>query len=155
MNETDFERYLSDRYQDQVNWYDRKAASNQAMYKKMQWTVIVLAAVSPFLIELTRDISPAWLAHVPTFTAALVAILTTALKTFQYQEHWINYRTTCETLRKEKHYFDAGAGEYGTAKDRNSLFVERVEALISRENTIWVTAQRQEKKTKAERPAAT
>jgi len=68
----------------------------------------------------------------------LVAISTAALKTFKYQENWISYRTTCETLRKEFHYYEAGIHDYEDAEDRESLFVDRVESLISRENTLWV-----------------
>ena len=74
--------------------------------------------------------------------SAIVAIGTTALKTFKYQENWINYRTTCETLRKEIHFYNAGVGEHKDTNDREALFVERVEALISRENTMWLTTRR-------------
>ena len=74
--------------------------------------------------------------------SALVAIGTTSLKTFKYQENWINYRTTCETLRKEIYFYTAGVGEYRDIDERESLFVERVESLISRENTMWLTTHR-------------
>ena len=36
----------------------------------------------------------------PIVTSVLVAIITASLKTFKFQENWINYRTTCETLEK-------------------------------------------------------
>jgi hypothetical protein len=83
--------------------------------------------------------SAGWLAVI---IAALVAIGTTILKTFKYQENWINYRTTCETLRKEIHFYRAPLGDYRDSDDREALFVERVESLISRENTMWLTTQR-------------
>ena len=57
-----------------------------------------------------------------------------ALKTFKFQENWVNYRTIVEALTKEKYYYDAGALEYATVEDKEQLFVERVEALISTES---------------------
>ena len=120
----------------------------------MQWALIVLAAITPILIEL--DLNP--LGHVAangekggviqwaTLTSAIVAILTAGLKTFKYQENWINYRTTCETLRKEKHFYDAGLGAYATAADTEAIFVDRVESLISRENTLWLSTHKPETK---------
>ena len=148
MEQETFAKYLEERYQNQIDWYDGKAASNQRVYRWMQWTLIALAAVTPILIEL--DLASFGWFKWATLTSAIVAILTAGMKTFKYQENWINYRTTCETLRKEKHYCDAGVGEYAEAENREALFVERVEDLISRENTLWVSAHRQ--KTKPEKP---
>ena len=60
------------------------------------------------------------------------------LETFKLQENWINYRTICETLRKEIHYYNAGIGEYEHTDNKKKMFVQRVEAIISRENTLWL-----------------
>lgn len=111
------------------------------MYRRFQWIVIVLSAITPVLVAIVA-IRPevkgtSWLA---VGISALVAIGTTSLKTFKYQENWISYRTTCETLRKEIHFYNAGIGDYKDTNERESQFVERVEALNSRENTIWLTA---------------
>lgn len=147
MDQDTFSKYVSHRYEQQIAWYDGKAAANQTTYRWLQWTIIVLAAITPILIEIRNE---SWLlqgfSHVPTITAAAVAILTSGLKTFGYQEHWINYRTTCETLRKEKYLYVARAGEYGEAKDREALFVERVESLIARENTMWISSHKPERR---------
>ena len=147
MEQEAFSQYLTDRYADQIGWYDRKAAENQRIYRWLQWSVVVLAAITPILIEFGAS-SPFGedFRHVPTLTSAIVAILTAGLSTFKYQEHWINYRTTCETLRKEKHFYDAGLGDYRAADDREALFVDRVESLISRENTMWVSTHKTETK---------
>lgn len=143
MEESTFSKYLSERYHDQINWYDSKAADNQKRYSWMQWSIIVLAAITPVLIQIEfAD----WFHYAPTVTSAVVAILTAGLKTFKYQENWINYRTTCENLRKEKYYFDADLGEYGSAHDKNGLFIDRVERLISQENTMWISAQKRDEK---------
>ena len=104
MTEDEFDAYRKNRYDDQVGWYDRKAGANHTMYSRMQWTIIILAAVTPVLVVFVLDKDlPVWLDHLPAFTSAVVAILTAAMKTFKYQENWINYRATCETLQREKH----------------------------------------------------
>ena len=144
METEDFQKYLEERYKYQIDWYDRKAAWNQKLYRYFQWSIIILAAITPVLVAIECE-STRWLAVI---IAALVAIGTSILKTFKYQENWINYRTTCETLRKEIHFYSAGVGGYRDSDDREALFVERVESLISRENTMWLATQRpkQEKK---------
>ena len=138
MEVAEFEKYLEERYHPQIKWYDIKAISNQNTYKSIQWLVIILAAVTPVLVAM----GVTWERWVAIVISALVAIGTSVLKTFKYQENWINYRTTCETLRKEIHYYNARINDYETSNDPMALFIERVEALISRENTLWLTVQK-------------
>jgi len=42
-------------------------------------------------------------------------------------------------LKKEIHFYRAGIDQYRDSEDKEALFVKRVEALISRENTLWLT----------------
>lgn len=145
MDKNQFEDYLESRYRKETNWYDKKAIWNHRAYQFFQWTAIVLSASTAVLVVI-GDGPLKWLAVV---TAVLVAISTAASKTFKYQENWISYRTTCETLRKEYHYYEAGIHGYEEAEDKQALFVDRVESLISRENTLWViTHERDETKHK-------
>jgi hypothetical protein len=65
----------------------------------------------------------------------IVAILVSSLKTFNFQENWVSYRTTAETLKKELIFFRAETGPYENVKDMKNLFVQRVESLISRRHT--------------------
>lgn len=145
MEKDKFEEYLKSRYRKETNWYDKKAIRNHRAYQFFQWSAIVLSASTAVLVVI-GDGSFKWIAVV---IAVLVAISTAALKTFKYHENWINYRTTCETLRKEYHYYEADIHGYGEAEDKEALFVERVESLVSRENTLWViTHEKDDKKHK-------
>jgi len=152
MDASTFKSYLSERYENQINWYDSKSSENQKKYKRTQMMVIVLSAMTPVLIEFNDKLTTLSLFHLATVTSVIVAILTTLLKTFKYQENWLTYRTTCETLKKEKYFFDFDLGEYASAHNKQALFVERVESLISRENTIWINSQKIE--SRAQKPAA-
>ena len=151
MDQSTFSKYVEDRYVDQVNWYDGKARENQTKYRRLQWALIILAAMTPALIELDlNELIGKGFGHLATVTSVVVAILTAALKTFKYQENWINYRTTCEALRREKYLFDGAIGEYKSAVNKEALFIERAEGMMSRENTLWISAQKSDSKSEEE-----
>jgi hypothetical protein len=151
MDPAKFEVYVKDRYQDQVDWYSDKASLNKRYYTFFQWGVIVASASVPVLIK-TLSGQLEWLTII---IALLLAIGTTVLKTFKYQEIWINYRTIAETLKKEWHFYDTGLDVYAHTADKEGMFVTRVEALISRENYAWLQMQlsKEEEKKKPAPPA--
>ncbi len=146
MDQESFSKFLNERYDDQVNWYDQKSIYNQKIYRRLQWMIIIFSALTPVLIELHIDFWKDFqLSRLAIVTSLLVTICSAAIKTFKYQENWINYRTTCETLRKEKHFYEAKLYEYKDAEDKEAVFVDRVERLISRENTIWFESNTKER----------
>ena len=102
MKNDQFTNYLKSRYKKEIDWYNYKAIWNHRTYQTFQWAAIILSASTPVLIVINEG-PLMWVAIV---VAVLVAISTTALKTFKYQENWINYRTTCETLRKEYYFYE-------------------------------------------------
>jgi len=139
MDADKFENYKKERYEPQVKWYDEKSISNKKWNNILQILVIVIAAILPVSAVLEYK----W----PTvILAAIVAIGTGILKYCKFEEHWHNYRTTCETLRKEKYYYEAKIGEYKDSAEPEELFVERVEALISQAHTKWDTTVKKAKK---------
>ena len=151
MEDHNISEYMKDRYFDQINWYDGKAQENQTKYRRLQWTLIILAAMTPALIELDlNELIGNGFGHLATVTSVIVAILTAAMKTFKYQENWINYRTTCEALRREKFFYDGGIGEYQNTLNKEALFIERAEGMMSRENTLWISAQKSDSKSEEE-----
>lgn len=139
MDSAKFKEYLTDRYNDQVLWYSNRATTNKQWYQIFQWGVVILSAAVPVLIA-SMPIRFQWF----TITISIIlAIGTSALKTFKFQENWVNYRTISETLKKEKHFYDARLDDYANTEDKEALFVERVESMISRENSLWVTTHQQ------------
>jgi len=137
MNKEDFEKYLKDRYYDQIRWYGDKSAYSQRMFKTLITIVTVFSVLTPILL-VTRD---EWLTYLAILSSASVAVGTTLVRAFNYQENWSNYRTTSETLKKEIHYYNAKLWDYHDAENPEALFVQRVENLISRENTMWLVCQ--------------
>jgi hypothetical protein len=150
MDASAFHKYLDERYLDQIRWYSSRSTRNKNFYSFFQWTVIVLSAVLPVLISVVTD-GYKW---VPLVISVLLAIGTGALRTFKFQEIWINYRTISETLKKEKHFYDANLDEYSNASDKEQVFVNRVENLISRENSLWFTTHSKKEDEKAKKSIA-
>lgn len=145
MNKEKFNDYLKNRYEKEITWYDRSASWNHKAYQVSHWMTIFFAALTPILIV----VGEGWVEWIAVASAILIAIATGALKAFKYQENWINYRTTCETLRKEIHFYKAQTQGYDNVENREALFVERVESLISRENTLWVITHEKEEHDKS------
>lgn len=134
MDQADFEKYVNGRYQDQVDWYDRKAQVVKKQYTLVRYGLIFLAALTPILIAVGGMPTPwGWAAII---VSALVAIGTAVLRTFKYEDPWRHYRSVCESLRKEIHFYQWGVDPFEKTDNPQRLFVSRVESLISRHNTI-------------------
>jgi Protein of unknown function (DUF4231) len=154
MDKAVFDDYVKSRYYDQMRYYDDSAIKNQKRYKQFQWILIILSAVAPVLAALIGKFPHLQISVV--IVSAVVAILTTGLKTFNYQELWVTYRATYEKLKPELFYHDFAAGPYAaTDIDRESLFVTRVEAILDAEHTQWPPAKKlQEDQAREQEPDA-
>jgi hypothetical protein len=131
----DESEYLKERLDDQINWYDRKSIKNQRTYKVLQLVLIVSAASIPFISGYVSDKLPV-LNLLLGAIGVLITAITGILSLYKFQENWISYRTTCETLRHEKFLFLTKTDLYN-GTDALNLLVQRVESLISKENSNW------------------
>ena len=159
MDKATFDDYVANRYVKQMEYYSKTSAKNQRKYKVFQWTLIVLSAVTPVLAALsgvawsqnkeTNAIGSQLIQILLVIVSSIVAILTTGLKTFQYQELWAIYRTTYEQLKPEIYYYDFNIGPYAAVGvDKESLFVSRVEAILNKEHVQWPPAKKFQDKEK-------
>ena len=139
MTDEQFDEYLKDRYQDQIDYYGSKAGWNKRIYNWFQWSVIIVSSLLPVLVVSINEKYKL----VAAGLSIVLAIGTSALKVFKFQENWLNYRQLAEALKQEKHFYDAGISAYANASDKHAIFVDRVESLISRENAIWTNVHQQ------------
>ena len=130
--------YIQERLQDQIDWYDQKSSANQQTFKRLRKAEIIAAALIPFTSGLTASINGAIIAgSIATgLLGVAITIFASILALGQHQENWIEYRTTCESLKKEKYMFQTGVEPYD-GDDSFNLLVQRVETLVSKENTNW------------------
>ena len=132
------DQYLQERLDPEISWYASKSLTNKRYYVGCQITQIVCAAIIPFLagsagcgksggdrISLAIGI-----------LGVLVAICVGVSSVQKFQELWIKYRATAESLKKEKFLFQTKVEPYN-ADNPLPIFVQRVELLISQENTNW------------------
>jgi len=141
MNE---EQFLKERVDGQINWYDKKSQFNQRWYKCLRVGEIVAATAIPFLAGYMSDKTPA-IQVVVGFLGFIIAIIAGVVALCQFQENWVEYRTTCESLRHEKYLFLTQTEPYNV-DNPFPLFVQRVESLVSTENTKWSQLIRAPKK---------
>ncbi|HTJ29967.1 MAG TPA: DUF4231 domain-containing protein [Acidobacteriaceae bacterium] len=124
------------RLNDQLAWYSAKSRAARTAFKRIKMVEILAAALIPFL---TGQKWP-YVMYVVGGLGVVITVLEGILHLNQYQENWTNYRNTAESLKHEKFLFAAKAGPYAAAADARLMLAERVEALVSQENTQWVSA---------------
>ena len=127
--------YLKERVDDQINWYDKKSMEAQKWYKRLQKIEIVLAALIPLLVGYASY--PGIPLLIGIFGVA-ITIIESISKLNKYHENWIQYRTTCEMLRYQKHLYLTGSAPYNReAETIENIFVRNIENIISSENNQW------------------
>lgn len=135
------DEYLQERLEDQLSWYDKKSQHNQKYFKRLRLLEIVSAALIPFLSGMTEKFS--CLSWVIGGLGVIIAVSAAASSLFKYHENWIEYRTTAEQLKHEKYSYLTNIKPYDT-EEKFSLLVERVEGLISKENSAWASVTRKQ-----------
>jgi hypothetical protein len=124
-----------ERLEAQLAWYDRRSIQNQRWYKRLKLVELVVAATLPVVAGMR---APTWALG---GLAAVIVVLEVAQHLYQFQEHWIAYRSTCEALRHEGYLYLASAGHYAAAADPHSLLAERIEGLVSQEHAKWASSE--------------
>ena len=137
MNE---EEYINNRLEDQIKWYDNKSVWHQTWFKRLQVYQFVAAALIPVFVNYVSDTS-GFMRLLVAFIGASIAIVSGIIGLYKLQENWLEYRTTCESLRHEKYLYLTCTEPYNIEAPF-PLLVNRVETLISKENTNWAQYMR-------------
>lgn len=128
------DEYITERVDGQIVWYDDKSQRAQKWFKRFRVIEIISAGSIPLFAGFGGGSN--WSIIVVAILGAIVAVLASLLSLNQFQENWIEYRTTCESLKHEKYLFLTNAEPYHE-EDPFGLFVQRIESLISKENSAW------------------
>lgn len=139
MNKKEFGKYLKERYEVQVKWYDDRSILYKRLNYLFQIPTIFVSAIIPIFAVLEEK----W---ITVILSAMVAVFIGISNFCKFEEKWHNYRTTCETLRKELYYYQSKINDYKGAVSPEDLFVQRVESTISTEHTKWLTIEKTKKK---------
>lgn len=129
------EDYIQERLNDQITWYDKKSGYHQSRYKLLRTLEILAAACIPFLTGYITDANSDMKLIVGGL-GVIIAVISGVLALLKYQEHWLQYRTTTESLKHHKYLYLTRTAPYDKDTAFN-LLVEAVEGLISKENSNW------------------
>ena len=131
------EEYVKTRLDAQIEWYDRKSVTAQRSFKALRLAEIVCAALIPLLSGYVDTNTPTISVSVGILGAA-VAVVAGVLGLYQFERNWVEYRATCESMKKLKFLFLTGAEPFNQDPARSyDLLVQRVEALVSKETAHW------------------
>jgi len=137
MKEFDIEKYINDRLDNQIDWYDQKSAHHQMWFKILKSGAITFSIFIPitscFLHENFKLIS--------VILSSGILFFEGMISLFNHQKNWIEYRKTSELLKQEKFMYLFKSGVYRDEKYPNITLVERCETIISNENINWANLQ--------------
>jgi Protein of unknown function (DUF4231) len=124
------------RLDDQLSWYSQKSRAARKAFKRIKFTEIIAAALIPFI---TGQQWP-YVNYIVGGLGVLITVLEGLLHLNHYQENWTDYRNTAEALKHEKFLFLANAGPYASVANPRVALAERIEALLSQENSQWIAS---------------
>lgn len=136
-------RYLAERLEDQIDWYDRKSQLNQRWFKRLQVTQIAVAAAIPFLVGILPEEGMS-MEIIVGGLGLIVAVAAGIQMLYRFQEHWIEYRTVCESLKHERFLYLTGTPPYDNPDGAFHKLVLRVERHISQEHSRWIAEMREQ-----------
>jgi len=126
-----------ERLEDQLGWYDRKSRACKTRYMAAKLVQLVASAAIPVVVVFSVESAKTISVVLGTLLVAGEGLLQLA----RYHENWLSYRATSEALKHEKFLFLAAAGPYANASHAAQLLAERIESIVSQENSSWVTIQ--------------
>ncbi len=133
MNE---EQYIKERVEGQIQWYSQKSSANKSLHFWTSGLVIVFSAIIPFLSGFLET-GPVYLGYIVGVLGMFVAILTGVSSLVKFQEKWVKYRATSSLLKNEKYMYLTGSGYYKDDSKQFTEFVNRIESIMSKENSAW------------------
>jgi hypothetical protein len=132
------EEYMSERVNPTIKWYSKKSSTNKVIFMSFKFTEITIAAVLPLLSgRISKDTTVGLTTFMPLIIGGigvLISIIEGVLFVGKFQEKWVTYRSTAESLKHEKYLFLTQVIPYKTINDFDK-FVVNIESLISRENS--------------------
>lgn len=126
--------YIKERVNNQIDWYDKKSSINKTLHLISKSYIIISSSLITLIMVFDKlNNFPAL--ETSSILGFSIAVVTGLSAIFKFQEKWTEYRTTSETLKHEKYLFLTNSGLY--EKNGFPSFVNRIETLISSENSDW------------------
>lgn len=150
METTTFVDYIENRYKSKLDYYRAISNKFRNKYKAFQWVLIILSSLSPVLAAFNgfqwldnedgtpHLITPQEIQIIVVIISSIVAILTSGLKTFHYQDLWKTAVIMHNQLKSEYYYYESKVFPYKLQEvDNESLFVSQIENILSKDTVQW------------------
>jgi hypothetical protein len=131
--EFDYER---ERLDPAIAFYEARSARSKRWFYVLQGTQLVAATLVTARAAWPGEVVPR---PVLALVGAAAALAAGFVGLFGWQQQWIRYRATSETLTHEKYLHRAQAGPYASVPG-GTLLAERYEAIVSSEHVAWAAA---------------
>lgn len=133
----DINDYKKNRLEDQIQWYDKKSKKAKKCFHLSRILIILTSASIPIISYFL--IADTWTKVIIICVSVFITATESINNLMKFNEHWIEYRTISETLKKEKYMYENKAGIYNDTNNDFPYFVERIESIISQENVNWAS----------------
>ena len=140
------QKYIDERLNEQISWYSSKSQWNQKRFKILKIIEFTSAALIPFLVAYSDECL--YIKFIVGFLGIGIAVVAGLLSLYKFQENWIEYRTTSETLKHQKFLYETLCPPYNDEQTRFTKLVQVSEGLISKENSNWAQYIKTSKKSK-------
>ena len=137
----DIETYLTERVEDQIDYFDSNAIRNQKRYKFFK----VAAIICNVLTTLTIALALTFITHLKFMGIAALILSTIVLATYQIEEFynfgakWEKFRLVAERIKSEQYLFLNSVGTYSSidADEKERLFIKTIESIIQGTDTSY------------------
>lgn len=141
--------YLENRVLPQRNYFSKKAASNKKGYYVVSIAKLVISLLVTVLSSASASGGSSPISIVIAILSALMTLVEGIMLLCKYNENWIIYRMTSESIKKEEYLFRTHTGIYCGEDSQQAFnaFVQNFETLIQSSNKQWesVCKNRKEK----------
>ena len=142
--------WMTERWLDQVGWFDRKARSANLWHSTLRVIAIGGGVLVPGLVSLGNH--QGWATPAAFVVSLFVATAVGLEGFFHFGERWRHFRRTAELLESEGWLFIEGGGRYKRHQAHTEfherafpLFATKVEEIIARDVDVYLTQIVQER----------
>ena len=129
------------RWQSQKDYYSKRVGNYKRWHLGLQLYMGVIAVFVPVLLSI-----PEVPKIIPSILSASIAAAAVIENVNRYGENWRTFRTTLESLKREKTLYDVGADAYKdlSVDDAATLFATRTEDILRTEWTGYFPSDQQQ-----------
>lgn len=130
------EEFITDRVDNQYEWYNRKSGINKKYFIWFNGLIIFTGTMIP-LVAAYSEMKEGKLGMVVAGMGVITAVLSGLSAHFKFQEKWTIYRVTAEAIMREKILYKTRTYPYSRRPDVFHLFVLNIERILDNENKGW------------------